>query len=79
MRRSVSGMQNTVGGDWLVVGRIVYNGLSDFVMLIVEAVMIFIINLAFTKFLTPMHFEAYAAASVLVTLLYSVYFGASMG
>lgn len=59
--------------------RIVYNGFSDFAMMIVEAVMVFIINIAFVKFLTPQHFEAYAAVSIIITLFYGIYMGASMG
>lgn len=59
--------------------RITYNGFSDFAMMIVEAVMVFIINIAFVKFLTPEHFEAYAAVSIIITLFYGIYMGASMG
>jgi len=59
--------------------RIAYNGFSDFAMMIVEAVMVFIINIAFVKFLTPQHFEAYAAVSIIITLFYGIYMGASMG
>lgn len=59
--------------------RILYNGFSDFAMMIVESVMVFIINITFVKFLTPAHFEAYAAVSIVITMFYSVYMGASMG
>lgn len=59
--------------------RIVYNGFSDFTMMIVEALMVFVINISFMRFLTPEHFEAYAAVSILVTLFYSIYMGATMG
>lgn len=59
--------------------RIAYNGFSDFTMMIVEAIMVFIINIAFVKFLTPAHFEAYAAVSIIITLFYSIYMGSTMG
>lgn len=59
--------------------RIAYNGLSDFSMLIVDAVMVFIINRAFTQFLTPAHFEAYAAVNVLLIVFYGIFMGATMG
>jgi len=59
--------------------RIAYNGFSDFAMMIVEAVMVFVINIAFAKFLTPAHFEAYATVSIIMTLFYGIYMGASMG
>lgn len=59
--------------------RIAYNGLSDFAMLFVDAIMIFVLNQAFIRFLTPAHFEGYAAANVLIILFYSIYMGASMG
>jgi len=62
-----------------IFGRIAYNGLSDFAMMFVDAVMIFVLNHAFIRFLTPAHFEGYAAANVLIVLFYSVYMGASMG
>lgn len=62
-----------------IVLRIAYNGLSDFAMLFVDAVMIFILNQAFIRFLTPAHFEGYAAANVLIILFYSIYMGASAG
>jgi len=61
------------------VVRIAYNGLSDFAMMFVDAVMIFVLNQAFIRFLTPSHFEGYAAANVLIVLFYSIYMGASMG
>lgn len=59
--------------------RIMYNGLSDFAMTVVEAVMVYVINIAFITYLTPMHFEAYAATSMIFTIFYSIYMGASMG
>ena len=59
--------------------RILYNGLSDFAMMLVEAVMVFIINMAFIRFLTPEHFEAYASVSIIITIFYSIYMGAAMG
>lgn len=62
-----------------VVARIAYNGLSDFAMMFVDAVMIFVLNQAFIRFLTPSHFEGYAAANVLIVLFYSIYMGASIG
>lgn len=61
------------------LARIAYNGLSDFVMMFVDAVMIFVLNQAFIKFLSPTHFQGYAAANVLIALFYSIYMGASMG
>lgn len=61
------------------VVRIAYNGLSDFAMMFVDAVMIFVLNQAFIRYLTPSHFEGYAAANVLIVLFYSIYMGASMG
>lgn len=62
-----------------IVARIAYNGLSDFAMMFVDAVMIFVLNQAFIRFLTPSHFEGYAAANVLIVLFYSIYMGASIG
>ncbi len=62
-----------------VIARIAYNGLSDFAMMFVDAVMIFVLNQAFIRFLTPSHFEGYAAANVLIVLFYSIYMGASIG
>lgn len=59
--------------------RICYNGLSDFSMLIVDAVMVFIVNMAFTKFLSPAHFEAYAAANLLMVMFYGIFMGTTMG
>jgi len=59
--------------------RICYNGLSDFSMLIVDAVMVFVVNQAFTRFLTPAHFEAYAAVNVLLIVFYGIFMGATMG
>lgn len=59
--------------------RVIYNGFSDFIMTIVEAVMIFVINIAFVNFLTPSHFEAYAVVSIITTLFYGVYMGSVMG
>jgi Na+-driven multidrug efflux pump len=59
--------------------KIVYNGFSDFAMMIVEAVMVFVINIAFVKFLTPEHFEAYAMVSIIVIIFYGIYMGATMG
>ncbi len=59
--------------------RIAYNGFSDFTMMIVEAIMVYVINIAFVKFLTPAHFEAYATVSIVITLFYSIYMGATMG
>src|SRR6056297_714395 len=38
--------------------RIMYNGFSDFAMTIVESVMIYVINIAFIRYLSPEHFEA---------------------
>ncbi len=61
------------------VARIAYNGLSDFAMMFVDAVMIFVLNQAFIRFLTPSHFEGYAAANVLIVFFYSIYMGASIG
>ncbi len=62
-----------------IILRILYNGLSDFTMMLVEAVMVFVINMAFIRFLTPKHFEAYAAVSIIITIFYSIHMGASMG
>lgn len=62
-----------------IILRILYNGLSDFTMMIVEAVMVFVINMAFIRYLTPGHFEAYAAVSIVITLFYSIHMGATMG
>jgi len=62
-----------------IAARIAYNGLSDFAMMFVDAVMIFVLNQAFIRFLTPSHFEGYAAANVLIVLFYSIFMGASMG
>lgn len=59
--------------------RIAYNGLSDFAMMVVEAVMVYVINMAFVLYLTPRHFEAYAAVSIVMTLFYGIYMGATMG
>ena len=59
--------------------RIAFNGFSDFVMMIVEAVMVFVINKAFVTYLTPAHFEAYAAVSIFMVIFYSLYMGAPMG
>jgi Na+-driven multidrug efflux pump len=59
--------------------RIAYNGISDFAMMIVEAVMVYVINIAFVRYLTPQHFEAYAAVSIIIILFYSIYMGATMG
>ncbi len=61
------------------VFRIAYNGLSDFAMLLVDAVMIYIVNQAFVRYLTPNHFEAYAAANILMILFYGIFMGATMG
>lgn len=65
--------------DWRGTLRILYNGLSDFSMMIVEAVMVFIVNRAFILYLSDEHFKAYAAVNVIVTLFYSIYMGATMG
>ncbi len=62
-----------------IILRILYNGLSDFTMMLVEAVMVFVINMAFIQYLTPGHFEAYAAVSIVITLFYSIHMGATMG
>ena len=62
-----------------VIKRICFNGSSDFVMMIVEAFMVFVINRAFIAFMSPRHFEAYAAASIVFTLFYGVHMGATMG
>lgn len=59
--------------------RIAYNGLSEFSMMFVDAVMIFVLNQAFIQFLSPSHFEGYAAANVLIGLFYSLIMGAAMG
>ena len=59
--------------------RVAYNGFSDFAMMIVESIMVYVINMAFVWYLTPEHFEAYAAANLIVTMFYSIYMGASMG
>ncbi len=61
------------------IARIAYNGLSDFAMLFADSVMIFVLNIAFIKFLTPAHFEGYAVANVLFFLFYGVFMGSSMG
>jgi len=61
------------------IGRVAYNGLSDFAMMLVESVMVYVINMAFVLYLTPGHFEAYAAANMLISMFYSIYLGASMG
>lgn len=65
--------------EFKVIKRICFNGSSDFVMMIVEAFMVFVINRAFIAFLSPQHFEAYAAASIIFTLFYGVHMGATMG
>jgi len=62
-----------------VLSRIAYNGLSDFAMLLVDAVMIFVINQAFIRYLTPAHFEAYAVANILIFLFYGIFMGATGG
>lgn len=59
--------------------RIVYNGFSDFAMMVVEAITVFVINIAFVNYLTPNHFEAYATVSIIITLFYGIYMGASGG
>ncbi len=59
--------------------RIAYNGISEFAMMSVEAVMVFVINIAFVNFLSPAHFEAYAAVNIILMMFYSIYLGASMG
>lgn len=59
--------------------RIAYNGISDFAMMIVEAVMVYVINIAFVRYLSPQHFEAYAAVSIIIILFYGIYMGATMG
>jgi Na+-driven multidrug efflux pump len=59
--------------------RIMYNGFSDFAMSIVESVMIYVINIAFIRYLSPEHFEAYATTTIIFTLFYSIYMGASYG
>lgn len=64
---------------WSSLFRVLYNGLSDFAMMLVEAVMVFIVNRAFLLFLTEEHFKAYAAVNVIVILFYSIYLGAIMG
>jgi Na+-driven multidrug efflux pump len=58
--------------------RIMYNGFSDFAMTIVESVMIYVINIAFIRYLSPEHFEAYAT-TIVFTIFYSIYMGASYG
>lgn len=65
--------------DFKKILRIVYNGLSDFSMLIVDAVMVYVVNIAFVKFLSPVHFEAYAAANILMIMFYSIFMGATSG
>lgn len=62
-----------------IILRILYNGFSDFTMMIVEAVMVFVINMAFIRYLTPKHFEAYAAVSIVIMIFYSIHMGATMG
>lgn len=59
--------------------RILYNGLSDFAMMLVEAVMVFIVNRAFLIYLSPQHFEAFASANIIIILFYSIYLGSTMG
>ena len=59
--------------------RIAYNGLSDFAMLFVDGIMIFVLNQAFIRFLSPSHFEGYAAANLLIFIFYGIFMGASMG
>ena len=41
--------------------------------------MIYIINIAFVKYLTPAHFEAYATISIFTTLFYSIFMGSMLG
>lgn len=65
--------------SFIVTLRIMYNGFSDFAMTIVESVMIFVINIAFIRYLTPEHFEAYATTTIIFTIFYSIYMGASYG
>lgn len=59
--------------------RVIYNGISDFAVMIVESVMVYVVNMAFITYLTPGHFEAYAAANIIISMFYSIYLGASMG
>lgn len=61
------------------ISRVVYNGISDFAVMIVESVMVYVVNMAFVSYLTPGHFEAYAAANIIISMFYSIYLGASMG
>jgi Na+-driven multidrug efflux pump len=48
-------------------------------MMIVEAVMVYVINIAFVRYLTPEHFEAYATVNIIMILFYSIYMGATTG
>ncbi|MBB6480956.1 hypothetical protein HNR50_002629 [Spirochaeta isovalerica] len=41
--------------------------------------MVFVINMAFIRNLTPGHIEAYAAVSIIMTIFYSIIMGATMG
>ncbi|MBB6481171.1 MATE family efflux transporter [Spirochaeta isovalerica] len=59
--------------------RILYNGLSDFSMMIVESLMVYIVNRAFILYLSEEHFKAFATINIIVTLFYSIYMGATMG
>lgn len=59
--------------------RIAYNGLSDFAMLIVDAVMVYVVNMAFVRYLTPEHFEAYAVVNIIMILFYAIFMGATGG
>lgn len=59
--------------------RICYNGISDFTMLLVDAVMIFVVNQAFVRFLAPEYFQGYAAANVLMVLFYGIFMGSIGG
>lgn len=62
-----------------IILRIMYNGFSDFVMSVVEAIMIYVINIAFIRFLSPEHFEGYATTTIIFSIFYSIYMGASYG
>lgn len=61
------------------IGRVLYNGLSDFSLVATESLMIYVVNMAFVKYLSPVEFEAYAIVNILVTLFYSIFMGNSFG
>jgi|GEM_PF-1307428 len=66
--------------DIKILGRIIYNGTSDFIGMFSEGLKRYIVNLAIITFLSSRHMEAYSVVSMFIVIfISSIYFGTAQG